>query len=187
MEPVISPRSACLSKKEAPWASVNSAQWENLLHNWVSVTASFRPLFSHVPFHCIVFLLLVSPPSRLHLHALHPPTCTVGLWSRHKVHLGNTYWFEEQTLSLQGKTLCPNRISLKTQNGASWLTVFSDILRGELSQRILTKSTTFFFNLIFISYWSIVDLQCYVSFRCTAKWFSYTYTYIHSFKNSFPI
>ena len=38
-------------------------------------------------------------------------------------------------------------------------------------------------------YWRIVDLQCCVSFRCTAKWFSYTYinTYIHSFSDSFPI
>ena len=27
----------------------------------------------------------------------------------------------------------------------------------------------------------IVDLQCCVSFKCTAKWFSYTYTYSHSF------
>ena len=30
-------------------------------------------------------------------------------------------------------------------------------------------------------YWSIVDLQCCISFKCIAKWFSYTYTYIHSF------
>ena len=30
-------------------------------------------------------------------------------------------------------------------------------------------------------YWSIVDLQCCISFRCTAKCISYTYTYIHSF------
>ena len=44
-----------------------------------------------------------------------------------------------------------------------------------------------FFNLIFILYWSIVDLKCCVSFRYTAKWFSYTYTYIHSFSDSFPI
>ena len=36
-------------------------------------------------------------------------------------------------------------------------------------------------------YWSIVDLQCCVSFRCTAKWISYTYTYSHSFLDSFPI
>ena len=33
----------------------------------------------------------------------------------------------------------------------------------------------FFFN------WSIVDLKCCVSFCWTAKWISYTYTYIHSF------
>ena len=43
------------------------------------------------------------------------------------------------------------------------------------------------FNLIFILYWSIVDLQCCVSFRYTANGFSYTYTYIHSFSDSFPI
>ena len=36
---------------------------------------------------------------------------------------------------------------------------------------------TFFKNF----YWSIVDLQRCVSFRCTAKWICYTYTYIHSF------
>ena len=33
-------------------------------------------------------------------------------------------------------------------------------------------------------YWRVVDLQCGVSFRCTAKWFSYIYTYIHSFLES---
>ena len=36
----------------------------------------------------------------------------------------------------------------------------------------------FFFFLKFIYfYWSIVDLQCCVNFRCTAKWFSYIYIY----------
>ena len=44
----------------------------------------------------------------------------------------------------------------------------------------------FFSNLFFILCWSMVDLYC-VSFRCTAKWISYTYTYICSFSDSFPI
>ena len=34
-------------------------------------------------------------------------------------------------------------------------------------------------------YWNIVGLQC-VSFYCIAKSISYTYTYIHFFKESFP-
>ena len=33
----------------------------------------------------------------------------------------------------------------------------------------------------------IVDLRCCVSFRYTAKWISYTYTYTHSFLGSFPL
>ena len=32
-----------------------------------------------------------------------------------------------------------------------------------------------------------VNLQCHVSYRCTTKWFSYTYTCIYSFSNYFPI
>ena len=36
-------------------------------------------------------------------------------------------------------------------------------------------------------YQSIVNLQCCISFMCTAKWISCTYTYIHSFLDSFPI
>ena len=38
----------------------------------------------------------------------------------------------------------------------------------------------FFFHF----YWSIVDLQ---SFYCTAEWLNYTYTYVHSLLDSFPI
>ena len=33
----------------------------------------------------------------------------------------------------------------------------------------------------------MIDLQCCVSFRCTAKWYSYTQIYIHSFADSFPL
>ena len=46
-----------------------------------------------------------------------------------------------------------------------------------------TSGSLFFKNV----YWGIADLQGCVSFRCTAKWFGYTYTYIHSFSDSFLI
>ena len=38
-----------------------------------------------------------------------------------------------------------------------------------------------------VFYWSMVDLQCCVNLRCTAKWISFTCTYIHCFLDSFPI
>ena len=40
------------------------------------------------------------------------------------------------------------------------------------------------FYLFILNFLSI--LLCCVSFRCTAKWISYTYTYVHSFLDSFP-
>ena len=45
----------------------------------------------------------------------------------------------------------------------------------------------FFLLLLFKNfYWCIFDLQCFISFSCTGKWISYTFTYIHSFLYSFP-
>ena len=36
--------------------------------------------------------------------------------------------------------------------------------------QVLTQTPLlFFFNLVFILYWSTLDLQCCISFRCTAK------------------
>ena len=35
-----------------------------------------------------------------------------------------------------------------------------------------------FFHVLKIFSWSIVDLQCWVNFCCTARWFSYIYVYI---------
>ena len=57
------------------------------------------------------------------------------------------------------------------------------------SKTFFTIITLFFISIIYFLnfYWSIVDLQCFASFRYTTKWISYTYTYAHSFLDSFPI
>ena len=36
-------------------------------------------------------------------------------------------------------------------------------------------------NYLFIYYWSLVGLQCFVSFRCTAKWFREIHIFIYLF------
>ena len=44
-----------------------------------------------------------------------------------------------------------------------------------------------FLSFFFLFYSTIVNSQHYVNFCCTAKWFSYTYIYTHSFSYSFPL
>ena len=48
-------------------------------------------------------------------------------------------------------------------------------------QTSIVKGSAAFHFFKFIFYWSIVDLQWHVSFRYTAKWFSYIYIYIFRF------
>ena len=68
-------------------------------------------------------------------------------------------------------------------NGFVYLLVWSRIPSNNSCVKQSLGVLFSFFNF----YWSIVDLQCCVSFRCTAKWVTYTNTYIHSFLDSFPI
>ena len=48
-----------------------------------------------------------------------------------------------------------------------------------ISPHLFTVHICFSFMVLTLFYWTIVDLQCCVSFRCTAKWFGCkTYIYI---------
>ena len=49
-----------------------------------------------------------------------------------------------------------------------------------LGRVVVRQCAEFLLKTFFILYWSIVDLQCCVSYRFMAKWFSYIFTYIHS-------
>jgi len=51
----------------------------------------------------------------------------------------------------------------------------SILWRGQFS------SSFFSFSLKTIFYWSIVDLQCYISFRCIARWITCIYIYTHTY------
>ena len=53
----------------------------------------------------------------------------------------------------------------------------SDLFYSAASCELNIEHKVTFIFLYFL-YWSAFDLQCCVSFRCTAKWISYTYTYI---------
>ena len=47
-----------------------------------------------------------------------------------------------------------------------------------ISQLLTYAGVCYFFSFC----WSLIDLQCCVSFRCIAKWVSYTYIYFFFFK-----
>lgn len=66
---------------------------------------------------------------------------------------------------------------------------WADLGFSTLSTPTNWVSWTYYFTslLVFLFlYWRTADLQCCVSSRYSAQWFSYTYTLIHSFSNYFP-
>ena len=67
--------------------------------------------------------------------------------------------------------------------GAWWAAVYG-VAQSQTRLKQLSSSSS---SICLILYWSMIDLQCCVSFRCIARWFSYTYTYIYCFSDSFPI
>ena len=80
---------------------------------------------------------------------------------------------------------CKTQESQLHHGSAGWTwAIFYTISRG------LSLFIIFFFFWIFktiLKNWSIVKLQCCVSFRYTAKWFSYTHKYVYSFSDSVPL
>ena len=61
------------------------------------------------------------------------------------------------------------------------LITWTNITSNHLQPKYAILVLSFFRNF----YWRIVDLQCCVSFRCTAQWIRYTYTYTYSFLSCF--
>ena len=56
----------------------------------------------------------------------------------------------------------------------------TDIKKMRKYEQILEPPLTTKFSFFqFFRNWSLIHVQCCVSFRCTAKWFSYTYICIH--------
>ena len=66
--------------------------------------------------------------------------------------------------------------------GSHWkITSFLSTWKADWNFNLVFPIVFFFYNLIFILYWDRVDLQCCVSSRNTAEWFSCIYEVIGMF------
>ena len=116
-------------------------------------------LLNHKVISCSVFWKVVTLFSQEQYHFIFPPQVNKGSQFHHILtHFVDFYW----------------PISV-LEVGGRWL---HSILYHKCLQ-------IFFFKINF--YQSMIDLQYCVSFCYTAKWITYTYTYICSFLFSFPI
>ena len=68
-----------------------------------------------------------------------------------------------------------------------YLVVCSSLEDTQWKTPLYGMNFTLFFCYYLIFFLSIVGLQCCVSFRCTAKWFSFTFVYVYYFSDYFPL
>ena len=68
----------------------------------------------------------------------------------------------------------------------AWFSIIAFVIDPVWGSSLMFLRVLLFLSHLFI-HCNIVDLQCCVSFRYTAKWFSYTYTYIYFFRILFSL
>ena len=140
------------------------------LHGWLPQL----PLFFTFPC-CHWRLSLASFPCRI-FHRLFLMFCTtVWLWA-----LNCSREFSQSSLHLLGFV----GEMMASISSPALLTLW--MLPCVFSiKKYVFFSISIFFSFLKNVYWSIVDLQCCITFCCRAKWISYTYLYIYSFIDNF--